>query len=141
MGVLNELNSLDVASPRLSKGQATSTWPSETVEVRASAMLAIKFPRQSQASSSNQPVQMIDIAPTILRYFGIDPSWMLGIPIQSLSESPARERLFFASDFILERSNRRLFSKYRYLDGQWKFEEDIVPGADTDALFTLSFTR
>jgi hypothetical protein len=138
LGVLYQYHPMDVSVQKVVDDKAdSSTWPSEMIETRASALLLIKFPGQSAASRSNKPVQMIDIAPTILRYFNIDPGSMRGMPIQTMPDSLARERLFFASNFIPDARNPKVFSKYRYVDGRWKFEENIATPTDTDLSFTL----
>jgi hypothetical protein len=127
LGVLHEYHPLDVSVPRVDPEQGdSSTWPSEMIEARASALLLVKFPGQSAASRSDKPVEMIDIAPTILRYFDIDvPGSMRGIPIQDMPDSPARERFFFASNYIPQLDNPKVFSRYRYVDGKWVFDENI----------------
>ena len=135
LGALYQYLPLDVSVPRLEPDEAdSSTWPSEAIEVRASALLLIKFPGRSAASRSDEPVQMIDIAPTILRYFDIDPGVMRGMPIQDMPALPPRERFFFASS---ERIAPNLFSKYRYVDGRWKFEESVETFTSADQLFTI----
>ena len=142
LGVLHEYHPLDVSVPQVDPEQAdSSTWPSEMVDIRASALLLVKFPGQSAASRSEKPVQMIDIAPTILRYFDINPSSMRGLPIQDMPDSPARERFFFASNRIPTRDNPKVFSKYRYVDGKWVFDENIVVRNEADQLFTVQSSR
>ena len=127
LGVLHEYNPLNVSVPRVTHDtDDSSRWPSEMIETRASALLLVKFPGQAAASRSDKPAQMIDIAPTILRYFDIDPGPMRGIPIQDMPESPARDRFFFAANFIPALRSPALFSKYRYIEGKWKFEENVV---------------
>ncbi len=139
LGVLYQYHPLDVSAPRVVHDKDdSSTWPSEVIETKSSALLLIKFPGQSAASRSDKPVQMIDIAPTILRFFDIDPGSMRGIPIQVMPETPARERLFFAANYIPARYNPRVFSEYHYADGRWKFAENIKTFGDTDQLFTVN---
>jgi arylsulfatase A-like enzyme len=142
LGVLYKFKPLDVAVPRIDHDKAdSSTWPSEMIEVKSSALLLIKFPGQSSASRSDKPVQMIDIAPTILRYFDIEtPASMRGIPIQDMPASPARDRFFFASNRIPERTRPNVISEYRYADGEWKFAEDIAIPTSADQLFIMGAT-
>ncbi len=125
--VLLKYHPMNASVPRVFPEEADSSrWPSEMIEARASALLLIKFPGQSAASRSDKPVQMIDIAPTILRYFDIPRSPMQGIPVQDMPEALVRDRLFFAtSKGVFSASNFKVFSKYRYVDGTWKFEENI----------------
>ena len=138
LGVLYKYHPLDVSVLRADDDKAdSSTWPSEMIEVRASALLLIKFPGQSAASRSNKPAQTIDIAPTILRYFDIDPGAMRGMSIQDMPESPARDPVFSASTFLPQVSSAQKVSRYRYVDGRWRFEEDIRILADADQLFTI----
>jgi len=140
LGVLNQYDSLDVSVPRVDSGKDdSSTWSSELIEVKASALLLVKFPGQSATSRSDKPVQMIDVAPTILRYFDIEPPRsMLGIPVQDMPASPARDRLFFAVNSIPDPHNPKVLSRYRYVDGRWKFEEDITTFSDAGQLFTVN---
>ncbi len=142
LGVLYQYKPLDISVPRVDHDSAgtSPTWPSEAIEVKSSALLLVKFPGQSAASRSKKLAQMIDIAPTILRYFDIDRGSMHGIPIQDMPESPARERLF-ASNFAPNGRDPTVFSKFGFVGGKWKFEEDVVIVADTDLLFTIGTTR
>jgi hypothetical protein len=140
LGVLHQYHPLDVSVPRIEPEQDDSTtWPSEVIETRASALLLVKFPGQSTSSRSDKPVQMLDLAPTILRYFDIHPNSMHGIPLQDMPESPDRERLFLASNYFPTRRNPGEFSEYRYVDGRWAFKENIVTVGDTNTngLFTV----
>jgi hypothetical protein len=140
LGVLHEYNPLDVSVPRVTHDKGDSSkWPSEMIETRASALLLIKFPGQAAPSRSDKPAQMIDIAPTILRYFDFDSGLMRGIPIQDMPESPARDRFFFAANFIPTQHSPALFSRYRYVDGKWKFEENIT--TPLTKVFSLGPTR
>ncbi len=138
LGALYHYEPMDVSVPHIeNRGDDSSTWPSEVIETRSSSLLLIKSPGQSAASRSDKLVQIIDIAPTILRYFNVDPGSMRGIPIQEMPESLDRDRLFFAANFIPSEDNPRVISRYRYVDGKWKFEKDIVTLTDADQLFTL----
>jgi hypothetical protein len=142
LGMLYPYDPLDISVPHVDsvKGDS-STWSSEIIEVKASALLLVKFPGQSTASRSDKPVQMIDIAPTILHYFGIEPPRsMLGIPIQDMPASPARDRLFFAANAIPDPHNPKVLSRYRYVDGRWRFEEDITTFSKAGQLFTVNST-
>jgi hypothetical protein len=139
LGILHKYNPLDTSVPRITRDKDdSSTWPSEVVDVRASALLLVKFPGQSTASHSSKPAEMIDIAPTILSYFNIDPSSMHGIPIQDMPEDLTRDRYFFASNSIPNSHFPYVFSRYRYVDGKWKFEENIVR---RDDLLTIEPTQ
>ncbi len=140
LGVLYQYDPLDVSVPRVDSAKDdSSTWSSELIEVKASALLLVKFPGQSAASRSDKPVEMIDIAPTILHYFGIEPPRsMLGIPVQDMPASPARDRLFFVANAIPDPHNPKVLSRYRYVDGRWKFEENITTFTGTDQLFTIT---
>ena len=142
MGVLYQYHPLNVSIPRINAQEGdSSTWPSELIEIRASALLLVKYPGQSVAARSDKLVEMIDVAPTILRYFDIHPDSMGGIPIQDMPEALTRERFFLASNFIPNRRNPREFSKYHYVDGRWKFEENIDTVSPPDSLFTLGANR
>jgi hypothetical protein len=144
LGVLSEYHPLDASVPRVDPDEDdSSTWPSEMIETRSSALLLIKFPGQSTASRSDKPVQMIDIAPTILRDFGVGSDSMRGIPIQDMPESPARDRFFFASSgrAVSASSFSGQFSTYRYVDGRWKFEGDVATFTDADQLFIIRLAQ
>ncbi len=138
LGALYPYKPLDVSVQRVDDDRAdSSTWPSEMIEVRASSLLLIKFPGQSAASRSTKAAQTIDIAPTILRYFGIDPGSMRGASIQDMPDSPTRELIFSASTFLPQLRGAEVVSRYRYVDGRWKFEENIPVLSPADQLFII----
>jgi hypothetical protein len=74
------------------------------------------------------------MTPALLRYFDIAPSSMQGIPVQDMPASPARG-CFFVLSHIPDLHNPRVFSRYRCVDGRWKFKEHIATFTDTDQLF------
>ena len=102
-------------------------WTSERIENRSSALLLISGLSASDSLTSDLHVQMIDIAPTILRFFGIDVGDFPGIPIQDPTKYISRDQVFFGTK-TSARATRR-FLKYRYVDGKWCFEEHIQPSS------------
>jgi Sulfatase len=139
LGVLYKYHPLDTSVPWITHNKDdSSTWPSEVIDVRASALLLVKFPGQSTASRSSKPAEMIDIAPTILSYFDIGPGSMRGIPIQDMPEALTRDRYFFASNSIPNYHFPYLFSRYHYVDGKWKFEGNIM---SREELITIEPTQ
>ncbi len=103
----------------------SSTWPNDVVEVRSSAVLLIKFPGQRAFETREDAAQTVDLAPTVLEYFGIPSSELQGIPLQEPSPQP-RELLYFAHNKIPKIGNPNLMSRYRRVDGEWVFETDIT---------------
>lgn len=128
MGVLLKSHTLNTSIPWVQpRADDSSTWPSEYIEVRSSAVLLVKLPGASTAAISNEPVQMIDLAPTILKHFNIASSSYRGIPIQDIViEGTSRDRLFFAANDVPRATRPEVISVYRYVNGKWRFEEDII---------------
>jgi len=75
---------------------ASDRWDSEAIELRSAALLWIKLPGQAEFRVSPRMAQTIDIAPTILRHFGIPVQQLAGIPIQTIDGSAEREPVFTA---------------------------------------------
>ena len=128
MGVLLKSQALNPSIPWIQpRADDSSAWPSEYVEVRSSAVLLVKLPGASTAAISNEPVQMIDLAPTILEHFNIASSSYRGISIQDIVvEGPSRDRLFFAANDVPRATKPEVISVYRHVNGKWQFEENIV---------------
>jgi hypothetical protein len=61
-------------------------------------------------------------------------NWDYGFSIQDMPEALTRDRYFFASNSIPNSHFPYVFSRYRYVDGKWKFEEDIMR---RDVLMTI----
>ena len=93
-----------------------STWRSMAVEVFSSGLLLAKFPHATAYSEDRRPVQLLDIAPTVLAHFGVtaDRSYD-GIRIEEVSKG--RSSVFFAHN----RTFKGGFSKYELRDSGWKF--------------------
>ena len=59
----------------------SATWRSIAVEVLSSALLLVKFPDVTTYSEDTRPVQLLDIAPTILEHAGASIAPYDGIPM------------------------------------------------------------
>jgi hypothetical protein len=98
----------------------SAAWRSMAVDVFSSGLLLTKFPHASQYSQDARPVQLLDIAPTVLSHFGVPINReYAGEPISSVPES--RDQMFFAHS----RTFGGDFSKYRLTDKGWVFTERI----------------
>ena len=69
--------------------------PAGVPSLRSGALLLVKQPGASESSSSEKDVQMIDLAPTILRYAGHDLDGYPGYPINELPIDLLRPRPFY----------------------------------------------
>jgi hypothetical protein len=62
---------------------------------RSHALLLVKFPGRHAFSVSNDPVEMLDLAPTVLAAVGLRPAGYSGIAIQSFPDDLDRPEVFF----------------------------------------------
>jgi hypothetical protein len=68
---------------------------SSTIGRRSHALLLVKFPGSHEFSVSNDEVEMLDLAPTILETVGLQPTGYPGIALQSPVRDLARTPVFF----------------------------------------------
>jgi len=104
-----------------------SEWPNWAVESTAAGLLVIKWPHATGRPRSAAPAQTGDIAPTVLRHFGIAvPEHYVGTALQELSEDSTRAMTFFAMQKPTVGDTAEVISRYsRQGDGEWQHEEDI----------------
>ncbi len=119
--------SLEATIPFLDVDEVDSaTWSSDMLEVRSSALMLVKFPRQREWQSSAQPVQMIDVAPTIAAHFGAPVEHYAGLPIDQIGPNMERETLFYGFNKIPRAGAPAVMSIYRRNgDGDWLYSHDI----------------
>ena len=103
---------------RLQNGDS-ATWRSIAVEVFSSALLLVKFPHATAYSEDTRPVQLLDIAPTILSHFGVSISSYDGTPMPRVPKT--RDEVFYAHSRRFDGK----FSKYRLGAGGWEFVENV----------------
>jgi hypothetical protein len=102
----------------------TSDWPPSMVETASSALLAVKFPGVTQFVASDEPAAAIDIAPTVLRHFGLPTHAWPGIPLHPGSE---RARDARPIEFFVTTRGARKIKRYVFTDGTWVPTTDIEP--------------
>lgn len=68
-----------------------------SVTMRSRSLLLVKLPSQEAAAVPQGPVQMLDLAPTVLDYFGIDHARYAGLPLSEIGLGADREILFRAT--------------------------------------------
>lgn len=105
----------------------SAEWPSWLVESLSAGLLLVKWPGAAQGSpSSPLPVQTIDLAPTVLEHFGIEPpASFAGTPIQRMSPDFTRPLVFHASNPPRFGARLRYFSRYIKVDGDWRFDGNV----------------
>ncbi len=97
----------------------SAKWRSIAVEVFSSALLLVKFPHTIAYSEDTRPVQLLDIAPTILSHFGAATASYDGTTIPRVPKT--RDEVFYAHS----RQFDGKFSKYRLGAGGWEFVENL----------------
>lgn len=97
----------------------SAAWRSIAVEVLSSGLLLTKFPGAGVYSEDTRPVQLLDIAPTVLAHFGRETRSYDGTPIPLVD--PGRQHVFYAHS----RDYDGKLSKYLLTAAGWQFAEDI----------------
>lgn len=97
----------------------SATWRSIAVEVLSSALLLVKYPDASGYSEDTRPVQLLDIAPTILTHAGASIASYDGTPIPAVPTT--RDQVFYAHS----RNFDGKLSKYQLGPDGWRFIEDL----------------
>lgn len=103
----------------------SALWPSDVIEVRASALLLMRVPSEAGGGTAPKVVQTIDLAPTILRAFGLPTEGYAGTAVQDASSEHDRPVVFFANNIQPDRSRPAVFSEYRRQNGRWLFYRNI----------------
>ena len=94
------------------------------IDAFSSGLFLIKFPGRGQRFSvSDIPIQGVDIAPTILKHFGLSNPGYDGKPIDKLQTDDTRENVFIATT----RMSAPPISAARYhlIDGAWRLQGPI----------------
>lgn len=94
--------------------------PSRQTAAVANILFLVHAPGQTDFRVSEQELQLIDVAPTILDYFGLDRNSYQGV--SALSDSPPidREVIYYESDTNALKKLKR-FAKFIRKDGEWRF--------------------
>jgi hypothetical protein len=127
LGRLSAYTDLDATSPWMNADLAdSSSWSSEIVETRSSALLLVKHPGQGDGGDSSAPTQVIDIAPTIAAHFGLSTKNYAGQSLGEIDSGVERERLFYAFNKFPRGGAPALMSVYRNTGGSdWMYSHDI----------------
>jgi len=127
MGELLAYSPVDTTDfPRVNVDQVdSSTWRSEVIEVRSTALMLVKYPGQSEFHTADEQVHIVDIAPTVLDFFDIPADGMQGVSIPRLG-SLKRDQVYFGHNKIPVGGEPAVMSRYRRIDGRWIFEADIL---------------
>ena len=97
----------------------SSAWRSIAVEILSSALLLVKTPGATQYVEETRPVQLMDIAPTVLSHFGVPTASYDGVPFSRVPEN--RQPIFFAH----HRNFNGKFSRYQLRSDGWHFVADL----------------
>jgi hypothetical protein len=89
----------------------SATWRSIAVEVLSSALLLVKFPAVTTYSEDTRPVQLLDLAPTILEHAGASIAPYDGLPISRVPST--RDQVFYAHSRNFDASCRSIGSEPR----------------------------
>ena len=100
----------------------SATWRSIAVEVLSSGLLLVKAPHAHTYAEDAQPVELLDLAPTVLAHFGLDRRAYVGVPVSRVRAG--RESVFYAHG----RDFDGKLSKYRLQSDGWGFVEDVPVG-------------
>ena len=92
---------------------------------RSAALLLVKFPGATQETASALPAQMMDLAPTILRHFGLPTAAYPGSPLQDMPDAPERERVFYACGLTTAMKMRSPLWECVLENGAWRYRGDV----------------
>lgn len=93
----------------------SAAWRSIAVEVLSSGLLLVKAPRSMTYEEDTRPVQLLDIAPTILAHFGRSIISYPGTLISRVESGRQSEFYAHSRDFD------GTLSKYRLTRDGWRF--------------------
>lgn len=76
-------------------------WSPQTAALRSGGLLLVRFPGRTGFTAASGQAQMIDVAPTIARYFGLPTNRYAGMPLQDLATSTraATRKVFHFAGF------------------------------------------
>ena len=97
----------------------SARWRSMAVEVFSSGLLLVRHPGTRAYTEDATPVQLLDIAPTVLAHFDVSARAYPGTPLRQ-SAGP-REQIFYAHS----RNFDSKLSAYRLGPSGWTFVEDV----------------
>jgi hypothetical protein len=98
----------------------SAAWRSIAVEQLSSALLLVKLPNARTYAEDTSPVQLLDIAPTVLAHFGAPAAAYSGL---ALSRVPRDRRQTF---FAHSRTFDGKISRYVLGPDGWRFVDDIA---------------
>ena len=104
-------------------------WSPQEAALRSSALLLVKMPQAAESATSSLPVQMVDIAPTILTHAGLSSEQYAGIPLQTMPERLDRDIVYFSGHHLVGSSVPIVgdaFWKYVLTDGQWRLQGEVA---------------
>lgn len=106
----------------------TSKWPQEVINATANALLLVKFPKSDDTFNvCRNPVGALEIVPTILQSFGIDPAPYAGVLLQDVLRGRASAIVsHFTNDMVVHHSIPDHFSEYRLEEMMWRYQRMIV---------------
>jgi arylsulfatase A-like enzyme len=97
----------------------SAAWRSIAVEVFSSGLLLVKPPHATGYAHDTRPVQLLDVAPTVVAHFGRSTASYPGLPFSMVPAG--REAVFFAHS---RRFDGKL-SEYRLTPEGWRFRADV----------------
>jgi hypothetical protein len=120
---------LEPGADRINRNEHPDQLSRQQVGCLAHALLLVKAPGQKTFEISSKPLQMIDIAPTVLDYFDLPHGQYPGVSAISDDPVPDRETVYFESE-TNELTEIDYFAKYLLEDGSWRFEGRLPVGKD-----------
>jgi hypothetical protein len=114
-----------VFDQQITRGDS-ARWRSMAVEVFSSGLLLVKHAGARTYTEDATPVQLLDIAPTVLTHFGVSARSYPGTPLRLAPD--AREQVFYAHS----RDFDGKLSAYRLAPAGWTFVEDIPVASSSD---------
>lgn len=99
-----------------------SIFPSYAIDWYANIAMLVHRPGQTSFEVSGEQAQLVDIAPTILDFFGLDHSDYSGVPLTApRSSPPQREVVYFESNTGALEELKQV-AKFVLLNGKWQFK-------------------
>ncbi len=106
-------------------GKPTSSWTSNMIKTRAAALALVKWPKQKESAESGLDFQTINIAPTILEYFGVNHTDIEASSIQNLEKHQVQEPHNFYIPNTWKMTGVNSVSHYKRTNGEWNFVSEI----------------
>lgn len=92
----------------------------ETAALRSAALLLVKLPGATEFSVSTRPVQMIDLAPTILTHLGLPVEQYPGLALQDMHFPTDREVPFFYAETGAGAWSGGPIHRFLFERGEWR---------------------